>query len=85
MKEPELPFGEGLSSCAIIKAIPSPDTVELDVILIVKAVEKDAGHTIMGCRNKNLPTWVVSLGWSGVMFRLPLPELTEPQQIRLLP
>lgn len=85
MNEPKLSGGEGLLSCAMMNAIPSPDTVELDVILMVKVVEKDAGHARIGYRNRTLPTSLVSFGRSGVMFRLPLPEFTDPQQIRLLP
>lgn len=73
---------------AMMNAIPSPDTVESIKILVVKVVEKDAGHAVRGYRYKTLPTSLVpfcTCGSSGVMFRIPLAAFTDPQQIKLLP
>ena len=90
--DPMLEGGELLLSCAIMKAIPSPETLEFGKgeILTVKVVEMEAGQASTGWWNRTRPTCSsaepdkveFSFG-SGVRLRYPLPPVTEPMQIRL--
>lgn len=89
--DPTLEGGELLLSCAIMKAIPSPETLEFGKgeILTVKVVEMEAGQASTGWWNRTRPTCSSTepetdelLFGSGVRLRYPLPPVTEPMQIR---
>ena len=86
--EPKLSGGEGLSSCAITNAIPSPEMVKFVRILKTKVVENEAGHAVTGYLNRTRAIWFFCCGFccdsSGVRFNVPFVAVTDPKQINLL-